>query len=128
MSQYLVAIWNETARDISISNTESDNAAKIPAGQAVIVQGRHGHWNIPDCSADKYFKDHHMAIQEVGGTILYCFWGDDSANYLLQFCRKASYADRQTMPGASSLGNQKDVLIRVTDSGLIAVHAVVAGS
>src|SRR4051812_4759789 len=78
MSQYLVAIWNETARDISISNTEADNAAKIPAGQAVIVQGRHGHWNIPDCSADKYFKDHHMAIQEVGGTILYCFWGDDS--------------------------------------------------
>jgi hypothetical protein len=129
MSQLLVAVLNNTSNTIVIWNSEDPaNTAEIPAGQVMVVQGTHGHWNIPDCSVEKDFYDHHMEIRPTGsGTALFSFWDDDSANYVLQTCPGTNYGERTTMQGASDLGNGANVMIQV-HSVPLAVEAKVVGS
>jgi hypothetical protein len=129
MSQLLVAVFNNTPSSISIWNSEAaSNAATVPAGQVLVIQGGAGHWNIPDCSDSKYFPGHHMEIRpNPAGAAMFSFWGNDRADYLLQTCPGTHYDRRTTMTGDSSLGNNANVMIKV-EGNLTAVAAKVAGS
>lgn len=130
MSQLLVAVMNNTPDSIFIWNSETaSNHATIESQQIGVIQGGHGHWNIPDCSAEKYFAAHHMEIRTAEeGVVLYSFWDDDKANYILQMCNKSNYGQRKTMPGASDLGNNANVMVQVNKDGLYSVAAQVLGS
>jgi hypothetical protein len=129
MSQLLVGVINNTTQSIYIWNSESSgNTATIPAGQVMVIQGRVGHWNIPDCSAEGYFAAHHMEIRpSATGPAMFSFWDDDSANYIIQTCPGTSYNERTVMAGASNLGNNANVVINV-QSSLSAMTALVVGS
>lgn len=96
----------------------------------IVIQGEHGHFNIPDCSDQSYFEKHHMEIRQTSdGKALFSFWGDDEMGYVLKTCPGTDYKKQQsTMPGNSSLGNNANVMIQVDPSGLSAVTAHVVDS
>jgi hypothetical protein len=130
MSQLLVAVYNNTANSVYIWNSETaSNNATIAPSQVFVIQGSHGHWNIPDCSGQSYFAQHHMEIRpNPTAPATYSFWDDDNANYILQTCPGTKYDQRTTMTGASDLGNNANVMILVDPRGLVAVAAEVGAS
>ena len=126
MAQRLVGLINNLNVEIEIRNTESGkNTAAIPPGQVMVVEG---YCDIPDCSGQPYFKDHHMELRNTqNGQVLYCFWGDDHANYVIQYCPGSDYTNHQTMKGGT-VPNETKVVIQVDNSGLSAKLAVPVGS
>ncbi|MEO3756355.1 hypothetical protein [Streptomyces sp. B6B3] len=105
---YLVVFYNDTDQVIQFRNTETpgDNQTVQPRS----MFRTQNHFDIPDCSDEKYFASHHMEITNSQGDFLFSFWGDDHKNYDLYYCPKLDYSSRAKMPGgAAEGGNHRNV-------------------
>ncbi|WP_432052417.1 hypothetical protein [Streptomyces xiamenensis] len=105
---YLVVLYNDTSEAIQFRNMENSNDNQTVQPYSMFrTQVR---FDIPDCSAEKYFAGHHMEITDSQGEVLFSFWGDDHKNYDLYYCPKMDYSSRAKMPGgAEQGGNHRNV-------------------
>ncbi len=114
MSQLLVVFLNNTNGAISFVNkeTESDNQNLDPSE----MFRTQNHFNIPDCSSQKYFAEHHMEVRDTAGNVLFSFWDNDHEDYKLMCCNKNDYTTAKDMPGYNDGGNNATVGIVVSGS------------
>lgn len=93
MEKKLLIVINETNQSFKFVNKECNNDkrqiqpyASSSLASINLTQGQHGAGSdIPDCSAEKYFNDHHMAFSNPNSNKepAFCFWYDDGNN---QYC------------------------------------------
>ncbi len=114
MSQLLVVFLNNTNGAISFVNqeTESDNQNLDPSE----MFRTQNHFNIPDCSSQKYFAEHHMEVRDGAGNVLFSFWDNDHEDYKLMCCIKNDYTAAKDMLGYNDGGNNATVGIVVSGS------------
>ncbi|MFD0586478.1 hypothetical protein ACFQZE_00580 [Paenibacillus sp. GCM10027627] len=127
MGSKLFIIVNQTNKALYFVNTETsaDNESVNPVifsdlPSINVTAGQHGEGcDVPDCSAEKYYDDHHMEInldQNDPPTNLFTFWYNDDKNDYY-YSTTDSFNSSAIIPGnASSSGTKKVLYIRADNS------------
>jgi hypothetical protein len=128
----IIIVVNKTNQHFKFVNKECDNDEKgiQPYASATLesinlTPGQHGAGcDIPDCSAEDYFPDHHMEFinpeNNPQNKPAYCFWyDDDGSTRQYYYTTSGKYGDRKVIPGNVSSSATRKAIFIMNDGTLL---------
>lgn len=125
MLKKLLIVINKTDQEYSFTNTEcGKDSTTIQAYSSStlpcvnLTPGQHDEGcDIPDCSGEEYYAEHHMTFSSDNNTLT--FWFDDHKNQYY-YSQTGSYNNAQVIPGnATPSGTSKKVIFIMEDNTLL---------
>lgn len=102
MAKKIWALANATDGTVTFSSTEHPQDTRVaPPFTNIHTGGDDGNFSkIADCSAEKYYNDHHMTV--AGPNVNLTFWDNDDQKGLLYFSTNGTFAGGRPYQGSAN--------------------------